>query len=424
MAEDFGLPSSIEISEVILRGGGKAMDVTDLFFEAALYEELNNPQLHGKIMLIDMAGVLTRFGITGQEIIQFNIKKLEFDETVSFQVTEVESLNVAPNGTATYVLAIAEEIIVQNSIELVSQAYEGTITSIVESIYNDYLGRTLNFVEESSGTYRIIIPNWKPFQAINWLMKRAVNANGVPMALTNTWRNGTSILSYDTMFSRQTMEEFFINSMPDTAASVDGNAYNYRQIMQKPTQFYTKKHGNALEQIYKGTYAYTSQQIDTTRKSSSILEFTSDYSKDPRLNEFAPVSDKKIYGEKNIFNQFKTKQQTQYYQGNNFGDNFLSYNSDVNGTVPLRNNYLNILQTYQYDMTIHGRFDIEVGSIVDITFPNNRIPNEQEPETDIDNKKSGRHLVAAAAHTFRIDRYMMNIECCTDGFGEDASNVE
>ena len=79
MAEDFGLPSSIEISEVILRGGGKAMDVTDLFFEAALYEELNNPQLYGKIMLIDMAGVLTRFGITGQEIIQFNIKKLEFD---------------------------------------------------------------------------------------------------------------------------------------------------------------------------------------------------------------------------------------------------------------------------------------------------------------------------------------------------------
>ena len=342
MAEDFGLPSSIEISEVILRGGGKAMDVTDLFFEAALYEELNNPQLYGKIMLIDMAGVLTRFGITGQEIIQFNIKKLEFDETVAFQVTEVESLNVAPNGTATYVLAIAEEIIVQNSIELVSQAYEGTITSIVESIYNDYLGRTLNFVEESSGTYRVIIPNWKPFQAINWLMRRAVNANGVPMALTNTWRNGTSILSYDTMFSRQTMEEFFINSMPDTAASVDGNAYNYRQIMQKPTQFYTKKHGNALEQIYKGTYAYTSQQIDTTRKSSSILEFTSDYGKDPRLNEFAPVSDKKIYGEKNIFNQFKTKHQTQYYQGNNFGDNFLSYNSDVNGTVPLRNNYLNI----------------------------------------------------------------------------------
>ena len=99
MAEDFGLPSSIEISDVILRGGGKSMDVTDLFFEAALYEELNNPQLYGKIMLIDMAGVLTKFGITGQEVIQFNIKKLEFDETVSFQITEVESLNVAPNGS-------------------------------------------------------------------------------------------------------------------------------------------------------------------------------------------------------------------------------------------------------------------------------------------------------------------------------------
>ena len=421
MAEDFGLPSDIEIKDVILSGDGKSMDITDQFFEAVIYEELGNPQLHGRVMLVDMAGVLTIFGITGQETIQFTIKKLELEKTVTFQVTEIESLNIGHNGTATYVLAIVEDIIVQNSIELVSQAYEGTVSSIVESIYNDYLGRTLNYVDESSGTYKFVIPNWKPFKAIQWLMGRAVSAEGVPLVISNTWRNGTSILSYDTIFARESMEEFFPNTVPGSEASAEGNAYNYRQIMQKPTSFFTKKYGNALEQMYLGTYSYTSQLVDTTNKTADLLEFTEEYNKKPRLNDFSPVNEKKIYGENNIFNQFKTKQQTQYCQGYSHGKDFLSYNSDVNGTVPFRNNYQNLLMTYQYDMTIHGRFDIEVGSIVDITFPSNKLVNPLEPEENIDNKKSGRHVVTAAAHTFRIDKYMMNIECSTDGFGEEAS---
>ena len=40
--------------------------------------------------------------------------------------------------------------------------------------------------------------------------------------------------------------------------------------------------------------------------------------------------------------------------------------------------------TYQYDMTIHGRFDIEVGSVVDIIFPSTKLVNPLEPEENIE----------------------------------------
>ena len=69
-------------------------------------------------------------------------------------------------------------------------------------------------------------------------------------------------------------------------------------------------------------------------------------------------------------------------------------------------------------MVIHGRFDVEVGSIVDIQFPANKLVNEQEPETNIDNRRSGKHLVTAVAHKFNIDKYQMALEVKTDGFGE------
>ena len=53
-----------------------------------------------------------------------------------------------------------------------------------------------------------------------------------------------------------------------------------------------------------------------------------------------------------------------------------------------------------------------------ITFPANKLVNPTQPEDNIDNKRSGKHLVTAAQHIFKIDQYRISIECCTDGFGE------
>lgn len=423
MAEDtFGIPSNIELKDVAISSAGKSMDITDLISEITIYEKLNNPRLHGRALIVDAANVLTQFSIQGQELIQFTIKKMTFEETVVMYVSGVETVTIDNNGTSTYVLTLVENTLFGNSITLVSQAYEGTITETISSIYKDYLGIEIPFVEESSGSYKCIIPNWHPFTAIEWLLKRAVTADGVPIVLTNTWRNGVRLLSYDTMFSRTSMEEFFPNNFPDQEASAQGNTFNYKQIMQKPTLFRVVNSGNTLKQIQTGSLAYTSLSVDSVGKSADLFEYSAedDFKAKPRLNEFMPHNDKVTYGEekKKITELAKTRQQTSYYQSYCHGDKFLSYNAEVNSTVPFRNNYQNMLESYKYDMQIHGRFDIEVGSIVDITFPANKLLNPTEPEDNIDNRRSGKHLVTAAMHVFKIDQYMMSIECSTDGFGE------
>ena len=423
MAEEFGLPSNIQLSGVKITGGdGKTMDVTDICYEIIVYEELGSTQLHGKVVFADKSGFFTKFPLVGNELFQFTVKKLDFEMTPVFVISSVDSVDITNDGGIMFGISIVEERNIVNASTLVSQAYEGTVSSIVESIYKDYLGSELRYVDETSGNYKFVIPNWKPLAAIDWLMRRAVDKNGVPIVLTNNLRNGSALVSYDSLFKRGIAEEFFINNFPSKEASSKGNAHNFRQIQKKPMTFSTKASGNTLQQMYLGTYSHSSLNVDTTNKSADLLEFggDDDFLKKPRLNKFLAVNEDATYTEekKKVTELFKTKQMVAYNQGYSFGDDFLSYNSDVNSVVPFRNNYHNVLNSYVYEMTIHGRFDIEAGSIVNLQFPANKLLNKEEPETNIDNRRSGAHIVTAVAHKFNIDKYHMALELKTDGFGE------
>ena len=115
MAEEtFGIPSSIELKDVILTSAGKSKDITDLVSEISIYEELNNPRLHGRAFLVDSANVLTDFGIQGQELFQFTVKKFQFEKTVVLYVAEIETVTIDNNGNSTYVLALVENMMFGN----------------------------------------------------------------------------------------------------------------------------------------------------------------------------------------------------------------------------------------------------------------------------------------------------------------------
>ena len=60
----------------------------------------------------------------------------------------------------------------------VSQAYTGTLDSMVLEITKDYLDskKTL-FVESTSNQDKIVIPNMRPFDAINMIAKKAIPQN-------------------------------------------------------------------------------------------------------------------------------------------------------------------------------------------------------------------------------------------------------
>ena len=422
MADKIQLPSDIELSDVtLITGIGDKVDITDLTFEISVYEALDQAAVYGRIVVVDATGLIARANISGQEILTFTVSKMDGEETHMFHLQKVDQVNVISQTTTQYTMTFIEKAYVLDSMSLVSQSFEGTIDQSIKQIYKDYLDTEMKEADECTGNYRCVIPNWNPLKAIKWLAKRAVDANGVPITFFKSFRRGPKLLSFDTMFNDNIVQEYFINQTPDTEQAIQGNQSNYAAIMSKPQTFGVLQHGNALNQIRNGTYSQTLINIDTTNKSADTLEFSSDFEKTPRLNKHEPISLKAKYGidGKDIKNLPKTKQEIYYTQGYNFGDDFLNYDTETNEIITAENNYRGMLGTYVYEMAVHGRFDLEPGRLVNLVFPSNIVQNKQEPENNIDNKRSGKHLILACQHNFKRDKYTVVLEVATDGFGEE-----
>ena len=423
MPDPIQLPSDIELKDVTLvLGTGQKVDITDLVFEISVYEALDQASTYGRVVVVDATGIITRANISGQEIFMFTVKKMDGEEEHLFHLSKIEQVDVISQTTTQYTFSFIERSYVIDSMSLVSQAYEGTVDSTIKQIYKDYLAEEfLEEPDECTGNYRFVIPNWNPLKAIKWLSQRAVDSNGVPVIFFKSFRRGPRLLSYDTMFNSEFVQEYFVNQTPSKETAIEGNQSDYIGILSKPQTFGILQHGNALSQIRNGTFSQTAINVDTTRKGVMTLEFKDNFEKSPRLNKNLPITEDVKYGpeNKNIRELFKTKQTIHYSQGGSFGEEFLNYDSTTNEIITSENNYRGMLGTYVYEMAVHGRFDLEPGRLVNIVFPSNIVQNEQDPEKNIDNKRSGKHLILACQHSFKRDKYTVVLEVATDGFGEE-----
>lgn len=416
---DFFSPQDAELVSVkISKGNKKGLDITDLCGEFNIYEELGQPILLADIGIADSVGLLSSFPITGQETLTCTLKKGDVIYDMTWKVIDVIGLEDAGQQSYAYTLDLVEGAYFNNLTSLVSQAYEGNITDIIDSIYTDYLKTELNYKDDSSGSYKCVIPNWSPYQAIKWLMSRAKDKNNKPLVLVNTLKNGTSILSFDTIFSRDIMEEFTYHKQSEQ----DGKMYNYQDIAQTPLAFNNVANGQVTHQLKNGAFGSTYMSVDTTNKYANTFEFDilEYYDDMPKLQKNIVLDSENKWNDKPLNEYSKTVQSVKFQSGENFGPSHLNYEGNTNSFLPFFNNMNRMLESFKYNLVINGRNDIEVGSLILLKFPSNQPFNEEDPESGLDKKRSGRFLVTKCRHKIDDrDKYTLVIEAVSDGLGEE-----
>ena len=416
---DFFSPQDAELVSVkISKGNKKGLDITDLCGEFNIYEELGQPILLADIGIADSVGLLSSFPITGQETLTCTLKKGDVIYDMTWKVIDVIGLEDAGQQSYAYTLDLVEGAYFNSLTSLVSQAYEGNITDIIDSIYTDYLKTELNYKDDSIGKYKCVIPNWSPYKTVKWLMSRAKDKNNKPLVLVNTLKNGTSILSFDTIFSRDIMEEFTYHKQSEQ----DGKFYNYQDIAQTPLAFNNVANGQVTHQLKNGAFGSTYISVDTTNKSADTFEFdVLEYYDDmPKLQKNIILDSENKWNDKPLNEYSKTVQSVKFQSGENFGPSHLNYEGNTNSFLPFFNNMNRMLESFKYNLVVNGRNDIEVGSLINLRFPSNRPYNEEDPDSGLDKKRSGRYLITKCRHKIDDrDKYTLVIEAVSDGLGEE-----
>lgn len=419
-------PTDIDITSVKLTNtSGDTLDIQDLVAEINVYEQLGQPILLADITVVDASGLYSKFPVTGQETVQAVITRGDFKFELDMHVAAVKDYTIVNDFTVTYRLDCVQKEYFHNSLQLVSESYEGNITSIAESIFQDYLYTNIDFKEETQGTYKVVIPSWNPYKAIRWLMGRARDSFNIPFVCYNTLRNGLYMVSLKSLFEEDPVETFKYNQRREkTERQADlqvGNHANFKEIAQTPVEMTTVKGGEIVPLITNGAFGMQTVDIDTRRKFAiqQDYNFEDEFDRQPHLGNNKLLSEKFEFEGRKLNEYPETVKKVYYHSNGSFGNSHGDYNHDVLNVIPTQNSYAHSMGSYTYELVIPGRTDLEVGTTVNLEIQKNILAQEKDPDDIIDRKRSGKHIVTECRHIFKDNQYNMAITVSRDTIGED-----
>lgn len=160
--------------------------------ELAIYESIFEPLIRAEIAVVDYIGLFTNFPLTGEEIIIITYENIG-DISVSdvpetrrfvFAIDAVEDISIENKNRATgYIIKCVSIEALANSLGTIQKSYKGNIIDTVgkvltehvydriDKFYPSYMPPNFEIEGNSTQPMTIVIPNMRPFQALDMLHK-------------------------------------------------------------------------------------------------------------------------------------------------------------------------------------------------------------------------------------------------------------
>lgn len=177
--------------------GNNELSLMPQFIELTLYQSIFEPVIKAEMLINDNVGLFVNYPFTGEEIITVSYQQNSDilasevkNTTLNFLIKGVRSVAMADRARSLmFIVDLTSVEFLQNTRKYVSHAFDERIEDMAKIIYDEYIKndtiqkfgnapfnvkpKPFN-VEESSKVKKLIVPNLRPFQAIQWLAKHAV----------------------------------------------------------------------------------------------------------------------------------------------------------------------------------------------------------------------------------------------------------
>ena len=172
---------------VIVTKGGK-IDIKNIYGEINIFDTMFLSVMSGNIVINDAIGLSSKLLFDGSESLLITIKKDKDSDILTFKKAfriykQTERQSSKP-GLESYLLHFTSDELMYSDQQRINQSYETNYSKIVERILVDYLKVSKNNLggtyEFSSGIQKIVIPNLRPLEAIEWCAKRALDSKQSP----------------------------------------------------------------------------------------------------------------------------------------------------------------------------------------------------------------------------------------------------
>lgn len=411
---------------------GVKVDCTELWIDIEIYESIHNNVLTGSVTIHDTVNLIRNTPIIGKEKVYITFKTPSVDSTVKrFSVYDMSVKERIPGKQdAIFTLQFASRQYELDYNRRISKSFTNTkLSTVAKKVFDNFLvdkdddgsvpQNSFKVTEDTGRPTNIVIPNWTPFQTLNWLAEKC-----------DYYEN------YDYMFF-ETLDNFYFTplSLLKTKPAVATYKYtseaikedslrNVNEEMKKIVTYSEVQNGcKKAEMEMEGTFTSLGVTYDMTYKkiNYNLFSYIQDFqnSNTGRLStqpmvplttvqKIAPQV-KMIYRQKNSYNHNDIE--TQY--------NVLSCQKRFSHL--LRNN-AKVLK-----LEIAGDSRRRVGQVINVNIISAEFLRTKDDSSILDGHLSGRYLITAVGHHIgKNDGYHMGLEVVRDSFEEaypDTVNV-
>jgi hypothetical protein len=411
-----------KINELVIATKVGNIDISSIYEEINIFDSLFMPVMSGKILIKDSVGLSGKLIFDGSESLLIDIVKDENSDVLNFKKAfriykQSDRINDNLNSE-TYILHFVSDELIYSDQQRINQSYENTYSEIIKKILLDYLKVTVNQLggsyDDTLGLRKLVIPNLRPLEAIEWCAKRAVDVNSSPNYMFYQNITGYNFASLSNLLSKPEI----IDVKFEPKNTKDGNALT--ELSSARSMEIVAQTDN-VEKTRSGINSGRFIGFDpmTRMISSKNISYNDHFSKMKHGNDNPNVSvlqnregktNLETFDAKKTVSTFSAARQfSKYIQ--KYDPSSLSKEDNIEEYLFQRQAIIKNLMERRIKFTMPGNFQLSSGFNVNCLIPN--IAKKEQGTDNEDLSLSGKYLIVASRHIIGYEKHETIIEVAT-----------
>ena len=401
---------------------GDSDELSGIISQMSIYESIFNNCMFGNIMIEDGTGMMEANGVVGSGLEEFHFEIVTPNSSSAktsnlekeFKIDSVSS-GIRTKTHTNYNIGISSPYLFVNNKKKISRSFmKMTASEIAEYVgtsvleFGSYLWTDF-IVSPSLHEKQIVVPNWNPFQLLNFLAKNSVSAMGESNYLFFENNDGFKFMTVDELKGGDIMRAFTLKSQP-SQISEDARGFSVdNSIMEN---FAEQSRFNISGGQVSGQYGASVLTHNILEKSLESYKVEYDGEKDIILAEGIGLN-----GPKDApYADFNVKQHEGFMSSNYL---YGIHDKGEKSHYPTYDMKKTEMRTNTIKFDVPGDTNCWAGDVVMVRIPTN-IHVHDIPE---DQYMTGKWLVTAIHHKINNKEYTMTLECMKDGFFGDPDMI-
>ena len=427
---------------------GEIIDLKYIVIELNIYESIYKNAVTGTVVIADAKNQIGRLEVQGLERIAFKLSSPgtnEADDVLDasvktgepFHVYKITDRKQIGPGLMQYTIHFASREFMRNLRTRVSQAYNGRLDLSVQKILADknYLDTRKKLKYEPCGnSNKFVIPNLRPFDAINMIADKAISdktESGVGYYFYQStkcfhFRSWESMVSKNGKTPRPVKQTFYYMPLKHKDEAIENKIEHDMRSVQS-YRFLNNFHDVAANTAM-GTYGHRVISYNLYDKSVNTTDYNyhreyqdtkhTDFENHTRDNNKHPLAGGPVDydNERNVSDYPESKTSlmtTTDFLHNKYVGAVYGRDSEVDGfTKSQRISQFNqVLHGTALKLVVKGQSYLEPGDLISFEL---RPVDADKVDVEKDHRFAGQYVITKIRHQITDEMYTMVLECTKD----------